>query len=190
MCTNFIEQLGEEVSLIKISLCAIVTCRSANQNVDNRRQSRASLDSLLMELWLINCIYPWTAPLRRHSLIGYCSVVTTSPGQNHLPAPTGELWGACACRPHLLWTYLSAKDTICVCLFNNPLLPSHISTITSAHRHIPFGIRRRQSGREMAAWAFVAVRRKRRRSCRRTRGACIIYQLCSSAWTVQATVLF
>lgn len=44
---GFIEQLKEEVSAI--SFCAIITYRSANQNVDNRRQSGASLDSLLME---------------------------------------------------------------------------------------------------------------------------------------------
>lgn len=48
-CTRFIEQLEDEVSVMKISLCAVITCRSANQKVDNRRQSRASLDSLLME---------------------------------------------------------------------------------------------------------------------------------------------
>lgn len=40
-CANFLEQVEKEVSVIRVSLCVIITHRSANQKVDNRRQIKS-----------------------------------------------------------------------------------------------------------------------------------------------------
>lgn len=77
-----------------------------------------SLDRLLIERltnWLnlsVNCFGP--PQLLCHSLIGYCSVITSSPGQNHLPAPTGDLWEAHVCLPtSVFWS-------VCICMYHPP----------------------------------------------------------------------
>lgn len=77
-----------------------------------------SLDRLLIEHltnWLnlsVNCFGP--PQLLCHSLIGYCSVITSSPGQNHLPAPTGDLWEAHVCLPtSVFWS-------VCICMYHPP----------------------------------------------------------------------
>lgn len=38
---RFIEQVEEDGGVIRVSLCAIITHRSANQKVDNRRQIKS-----------------------------------------------------------------------------------------------------------------------------------------------------